>query len=121
LTTTSTSKPDLVFIGCPHCSLNEIRKAAKIVGGRKVREDIELWICTSNHIKEKAKTQVQKMEANGAKILTGTCAVVTWTDKLGIKTIMTNSAKTAHYAPTLNKAEVKLATFEECLKTALKA
>jgi predicted aconitase len=121
LTTTSTSKPDLVFIGCPHCSLNEIRKTAKMVGERKVREDVELWICTSNHIKQKAKTHVQKMEANGAKILTNTCAVVTWTDKLGIKTIMTNSAKTAHYAPTLNKAEAKLATLEECLKTALKA
>jgi predicted aconitase len=48
---------------------------------------------------------VQKIEASGAKVITDTCAVVTWTDKLGIETIMTNSAKTAHYAPTLNKAE----------------
>ncbi|MBS7646808.1 aconitase X catalytic domain-containing protein [Candidatus Bathyarchaeota archaeon] len=120
LTTTSTSKPDLVFVGCPHCSVREIREIAEKIGSRKVKNDIEFWVCTSRHIKEKAKNHVQRIKASGAKIITDTCAVVTWTDKLGIKTIMTNSAKTAHYAPTLNMAEVKLATLEECLKTALK-
>lgn len=120
LTTASASKPDLVFVGCPHCSLDEIRKIANMIGTGKVREDVEFWICTSRFVKEKAKVSVQKIEASGAKVLTDTCAVVTWTDKLGIKTIMTNSAKTAHYAPTLNKAETTLAPFKECLKTALK-
>jgi len=120
LTTTSTAKPDLVFAGCPHCSVNEIREIAEKIGGRKVKAGIEFWVCTSRHIKEKAKRQVQKIEASGAKVITDTCAVVTWTDKLGIKTIMTNSAKTAYYAPTMNKAEVRLASLEECLKTALK-
>ncbi|MEM1536297.1 MAG: aconitase X catalytic domain-containing protein [Candidatus Bathyarchaeia archaeon] len=120
LTTTSTQKPDLIFIGCPHCSLREIREIAEKIGDKKVRRDMELWICTSRHVKDKARKHVQRIEASGAKIITDTCAVVTWTDKLGIKTIMTNSAKTAHYAPTLNKAEAKLASLEECLKTALK-
>lgn len=120
LTTTPASKPDLVFVGCPHCSIREIRQIANIIGAGKVKDDVELWICTSRFIKEKAKAYVHKIEASGAKILTDTCAVVTWTDKLGIKTIMTNSAKTAHYAPTLNKAETTLAPLKECLKTALK-
>jgi predicted aconitase len=31
---------------------------------------------------------------------------------------MTNSAKTAHYAPTLNKAETILASLKECIKRA---
>lgn len=120
LTTTTTQKPDLVFVGCPHCSLQEIKEIANTIRNRKVKSDIEFWICTSRKIKEKAKTHIGKIEASGAKILTDTCAIVTWTDKLGIKTIMTNSAKTAHYAPTLNKAETILAPLKECLKTALK-
>jgi len=120
LTTTRKQKTDLVFVGCPHCSLREIKKIANAIGNQKVRDDIEFWICTSRLVKEKAKAYVRKIEASGAKILTDTCAVVTWTDKLGIKTIMTNSAKTAHYAPTLNKAETILAPLKECLKTALK-
>lgn len=118
--TSSQLKPDLIFVGCPHCSLSEIREIANAVDGKKVRDDIEFWVCTSRCIKEKAKDYVRKIEASGAKVITDTCAVVTWIDKLGIKTIVTNSAKTAHYAPTLNKANTMLVSLKECLKTALK-
>lgn len=120
LTMTQTKKPDLVFIGCPHCSLNEVKHAANLIGDKKIRDKLELWVCTSQHIKEKAGKYANKIEKRGGKIITDTCAVVTWTEKLGIKTIMTNSAKTAHYAPTLNKADITLAPLEECIKTALK-
>jgi predicted aconitase len=120
LTTTSTQEPDLVFVGCPHCSLNEIKQVAELIGSGKVKDGTEFWVCTSQHIKEKARKYAEKIEKSGGHILTDTCAVVTWTDKLGIKTIMTNSAKTAHYAPTLNKAETILAPLKECLKTAFK-
>jgi predicted aconitase len=118
--TTTSQEPDLVFIGCPHCSLNEIKQAAELIQSRKVENGIEFWVCTSRHVKEKAKEYVEKIEKSGGHIITDTCAVVTWTDKLGIKTIMTNSAKTAHYAPTLNRAETIFAPLKECLKTAFK-
>jgi predicted aconitase len=120
LSTTYTKKPDLIFLGCPHCSLNEIKQIADLIGNKKIKKDVEFWVCTSRHIKEKAKKHVEKVEKSGGHVLTDTCAVVTWTDMLKIKTIMTNSAKTAHYAPTLNKAEIFLAPLEECLKIALK-
>ena len=118
LTTASTEKPDLVFIGCPHCSFEEIRQIAELTHNKKVKNGIEFWVCTSRHVKEQAKKEVEKIEKSGGHIITDTCAVVTWTDKLGIKTIMTNSAKTAHYAPTLNKAETILAPLKQCVKTA---
>ncbi len=118
LTTASTEKPDLVFIGCPHCSFGEIRQIAELTRNKKVKNGVEFWVCTSRHVKEQAKKEVEKIEKSGGHIITDTCAVVTWTDKLGIKTIMTNSAKTAHYAPTLNKAETILAPLKQCVKTA---
>jgi hypothetical protein len=120
MSTTSKSKPDLIFIGCPHCSINEIKQIASLINGKKVKKDTEFWVCTSHHIKEKARNYIKKIEKSGAHIITDTCAVVTWTDQLGIKTIMTNSAKTAHYTPTLNKADTILAPLKECLKTAIK-
>jgi hypothetical protein len=119
LSTAAKSEPDLVFIGCPHCSLNEIKKVARTIGGRKLKGGKELWICTSRFVKEKARNHVEKIKQSGAYVITDTCAVVTWTEKLRIKTIMTNSAKTAYYAPTLNKAETILAPLKECLNTAL--
>ncbi|MGQ9506934.1 MAG: aconitase X catalytic domain-containing protein [Candidatus Bathycorpusculaceae bacterium] len=118
LTTTSTQKPDLIFVGCPHSSINEIKQIAELIGDRKIKKETEFWVCTSHHIKEKARKHVEKIEKSGIHVLTNTCAVVTWTEKLGIKTIMTNSAKTAHYAPTLNKAETILAPLKKCVKKA---
>lgn len=118
--TTSTQKPDLVFLGCPHCSLEEIKQIAAFLNGKTVKEETELWVCTSRYIKQKAAKYAKIIEKSGARLLTDTCAVVTWTDKLGIKTIMTNSAKTAHYAPTMNKAETTLAPLKECIKKACK-
>jgi predicted aconitase len=117
---TSTQEPDLVFVGCPHCSLNEIKQIAGLIRDRKVKNETEFWVCTSRYVREKAGECVEKIEKSGGHVLADTCAVVTWTDMLGIKMIMTNSAKTAHYAPTLNRAETILAPLKDCLKTAFK-
>ncbi len=111
-------KPDMIFIGCPHCSLQEIEKLASLIQGKKLKNKIEFWICASKYIKNKAKEYIKIIESSGAKVLTDTCAVVTWTDKLGIKKIATNSVKAAHYLPTMNNAEVLLASMEECVKIA---
>ena len=119
LSTASDRKPDLVFLGCPHCSVNEMKRIARAVQGKKVKHGIEFWVCTSCHVKEKTQDCAKVIERSGGHVLTGVCTVVSWTEKLGIKTIMTNSAKTAYYAPTLSKAEAILAPTRECLKTAV--
>jgi hypothetical protein len=120
LSISSASTPDLVFIGCPHCSMNEIRQVGHALKGKKVRTGTELWICTSRYIKERAADYVRTIESSGGHVLAGVCTVVSWTEMLGIKNIMTNSAKTAYYAPTLNKADAKLAPLEQCLQSAAK-
>jgi len=120
LSTSSTKKPDLVFIGCPHCSMNEIRQVAQLIRGKKVKHGIEFWVCTSSHVRNAAADYVNEIERSGGHVLTGVCTVVSWTEKLGIRTIMTNSAKTAYYAPSLSKAATVLAPMEECLKTVLR-
>jgi len=118
LSTGSGQRPDLVFLGCPHCSLNELKQIADLVSKRKAKDETLFWVCTSRCVKEKAQKYVERIERSGGHVISDTCAVVTWTDKLGIKTIMTNSAKTAHYAPALNRAETRLATLDECITTA---
>ncbi len=120
LSTASTQRPDLIFIGCPHCSLGEIKRIAQLTDGKRVRSEMECWVCTSRHVKERTMADVAKIERSGFHVLTDVCTVVSWTELLGVKTIMTNSAKTAHYAPTLNRAETILAPLETCLKTAFK-
>jgi len=115
---TTHETPDLVFIGCPHCSLNEVKKVAEAVEGKKVRKGTELWVCTSQHVKGKAEKHVNIIEAAGGHVLCDTCAIVTWIKDLGIDAMMTNSAKTAYYAPTLNGVDVTLAPLSECVRSA---
>jgi predicted aconitase len=120
LSTASGAKPDLVFIGCPHCSFGEIKRIAGLMEGKKVKAGLEFWVCTSRSVKEKASRYVKIIENCGGHVLAGVCTIVSWTEALGIRTIMTNSAKTAYYAPTLCKAQTALASLEECVATALR-
>jgi predicted aconitase len=113
----ATSKPDLIFIGCPHCSVSEIRKVARLIQLNKAKSEIEFWVCTSCQVKRRAEKYVKVVEAYGGHVLDGVCTVVSWTEMLGIQTIMTNSAKTAHYAPTLCKAQPILAPIKTCIRT----
>ena len=115
---TSSDKPELIFIGCPHCSLNEIRRVAELIRGKKVRKDIKFWVCTSRFIRRRAKDYVKLIEAAGGKVVCDTCAVVTWLRELGIETLITNSAKTAHYAPSMSRVEVSFLPLKECIKAA---
>ena len=115
---TSNQTPDLVFIGCPHCSAREVKAIADLLQGRRIRKDVEMWICTSRYIKEKAKNYVDVAERAGAHVLCDTCVLVSWIKDLGFNTVMTNSAKTAFYAPTLNEADVVFRPLKQCIKSA---
>lgn len=113
---TTDQTPDLVFIGCPHCSISEVKRVAQALEGRKVRKDTELWICTSSYVKERTKNYVTAIEQAGGRVLCDTCVLVTWIKDLGVDTLMTNSAKTAFYAPALNEVDVTLKPLNKCLK-----
>jgi predicted aconitase len=117
---TTAEAPDLVFIGCPHCSLKEVKSVASLLEGKKVRKDIELWVCMSRYVKEKAKNHVGVIERAGGRVLCDTCVLVTWVKDLSVHILMANSAKTTFYAPTLNGIDVTLAPINQCVKAACK-
>jgi len=115
---TSEKSPDLVFIGCPHCSANEVKEIAGLLENKKARRDVELWVCTSRYVRDKAKKHVEVIERAGGHVLCDTCVLVTWVKDLGFDTLMTNSAKTAFYAPTLNEVDATLKPVRHCIEAA---
>jgi predicted aconitase len=115
---TTTEAPDLVFLGCPHCSLSEVKKVAHALEGKKVHKDIELWVCTSKQVKERAENYVDIIERAGGHVLCDTCVLVSWVKDLGMRTLLTNSAKTAFYAPNLNEVETRLVPLKQCVEIA---
>lgn len=115
---TTDKAPDLIFIGCPHCSRKELAMIANLLGKRQIRKRTELWVCASRHVCEKAEKQVGVIERAGGRVLSDTCVLVSWIKDLGVDTLMTNSAKTAFYAPTLNEADVVFASLKQCIDSA---
>ena len=110
---------DLVSIGCPHASLDEIADIARAVEGRRLQA--ALWITTARQIKGRAMEAgyVTTIEAAGGRVVADTCLVVAPMDALGFRTLATNSAKMAFYAPSYSGLQVRFGSLEQCLDAAL--
>lgn len=115
---TDDSEADFVSIGCPHCSIKEIKRISELLDGKKVNK--EFWITTARPIKEVADRMGYSkiIESSGAKFACDTCCVVA-PIKGRFKTLCTDSAKGCFYARSKNKFNTKLSSIENCIEAAL--
>ncbi len=98
---TTNEKPDFICLGCPHSSLEEIKKIVHLLAGKKLKK--ELWICTSIFMKAAADRMgfSDLIEKAGGKIVCDTCMVVSPIEELGFEVVGVDSAKAANYIPSL--------------------
>jgi hypothetical protein len=110
---------DLVSIGCPHASLVEIEEVARWLGGKRVKA--KLWITTARETRERAQEKglVELIEAAGGRVVADTCLVVAPIEEMGLRSMATNSAKAAFYAPAYSGLEVRFGRLEQCLEAAV--
>jgi hypothetical protein len=110
---------DFVSLGCPHLSLNEIQRIAQQLEGKTVTR--EFWITTSRPMKGMADRMgyTAVIEAAGAKFATDTCCVVAPIQGR-FKALATDSAKACYYAAGKNKFKIRLMTFDDVIREALK-
>jgi len=110
---------DLVSLGCPHASLSELRCAADHLDGRHLKA--ALWITTARSTREAAESEglVARIEAAGGRVVADTCMVVAPVAELGFRSLATNSAKMAFYAPAHSGLKVRYGTLEQCLDAAV--
>jgi predicted aconitase len=111
----SSKKPDLVCLGCPHASLDEVEEVTGYLKGKKLSND--LWICTSILVKAAADRMgyTDIIEKAGGKIVTDTCMVVAPIEELDYQVIGVNSAKAANYVPSMCGLEVVYDDLENLL------
>ena len=109
-------EPDIVILGCPHASLEEIKTLAGKLEGKKLKKPV--WICTSRKVKEDAKAAglVERIEGAGAKVVADTCPVVSPIEQMGFKCTAVNSGKAANYLPGFCKQEVVFGNIDELLE-----
>jgi predicted aconitase len=106
---------DVITLGCPHASIEEIRRVAKLLFNRRLKKP--LYIYTSRYVKTEADKAgfTQTIEKAGGKIFCDTCMVVSPIDKTGVKSIDVTSAKAAYYSPSMSHVNVRLAPLEKLL------
>lgn len=110
---------ELVCVGCPHCSINEIAKVAELLAGKKVAEGTEFWVATSRTAKQLADKRgyTEVIEAAGAKFACDTCMAVAPL-KGRFKSLATTSAKGCFYSRQ-NGMKTKMGGVEECVEAAV--
>ncbi len=108
---------DLVSIGCPHASLDELTEIARLVEGKQLCA--ALWVTTARETRRRAAQAVTTIEAAGGRVVADTCMVVAPVDQLGFKSMATNSAKMAFYAPAHSGLSVRFGPLEQCIEAAL--
>ncbi|MGA2522544.1 MAG: aconitase X catalytic domain-containing protein [Candidatus Bathyarchaeia archaeon] len=110
---------ELVCVGCPHCSINEISKVAELVKGKKVAKDTEFWVATSRSVKQLADKSgyTRVIEAAGGKFACDTCMAVAPL-KGRFRSLATTSAKGCFYSRQ-NLMKTKMGSIEECVQAAV--
>ncbi len=114
---------DLVALGNPHFSASEFTQLAALCHGRRRHPEVALVITSSRQVVAQAEAagHLATLQAFGARLVTDTCWCMLDEPLVppGARTLMTNSAKYAHYAPGLVGRQVRFAGLAGCVEAAV--
>lgn len=115
------SKIDLVALGCPHYTINEIKEVVDLMSGYHVKEGVQFWIYVNKINLELAEKMGfrKALKDCGVNLTVETCMLISPVETWGFKTIMTDSAKCSYYAPMQCKTDVIFGSVEECVEAAI--
>lgn len=112
----------MVSLGNPHFSLTEFALLADLCRGLRRHPDVVLAITCGRAVLEQARAagHVAVLEAFGATLITDTCWCMLGEPVIpaGVRSLMTNSGKYAHYAPGLVGRSVHFASLGACVDSA---
>jgi predicted aconitase len=117
----SGDKVDFVFLGCPHATYHQVKSAAEMLEGKKIKKDTTLWIATARQTRnliEKAGYG-DVIRAAGGKIICDTCPAAALEIGFKPQVMVTNSFKQAHYVPGQFKADSIASDMKSCISAAL--
>ncbi len=121
LTTAEGNRLDMVILGSPHFSVEEFKQLAPLVAGRRRHPDVKFLVTSSRLMRELAEEAgvLAPIVEFGAQITLDTCILTSPMLPPEIKTLMTNSAKYAYYAPSLLSTRVTFGSLADCVRSAI--
>jgi predicted aconitase len=108
------------MLGCPHYTLEQLWEAARLIEGRKVHADCELWIFTPRAIKSVADQNgtTKILEDAGVRVMTDSCSAMSRSVPKGTRVAAFDSAKQAHYLPAIMGVQAWFGDTAECIDAA---
>ena len=102
---------EIIHVGCPHASFEEMKTYAGLLRDRKVDGSVELWVTTNRYVREMARDSgvLAAIEQAGARVITDTCPIschfartcspdpVLRIEPPKLRSIVVDSAKQARY------------------------
>jgi predicted aconitase len=112
---------DFVMLGCPHNSIEQVWTAAKLLDGKKLSPNTQLWIFTPRALRDTAELNGYGdiIRRAGAHLMSDTCPAIGRVMPKGAAVVATDSAKQAHYLPAIMKCQTWFGTVEQCVDAAL--
>jgi predicted aconitase len=112
---------DFVMLGCPHNSVEQIWRAARMLAGKRLHSGTELWLHTPRALREIADRNgyTAMVEEAGGHILSDSCPAISRVVPRGTKVVATDSAKQAHYLPAITGLQTWFGSVEDCVAAAL--
>ncbi|HLF72034.1 MAG TPA: aconitase X catalytic domain-containing protein, partial [Dehalococcoidia bacterium] len=119
--TATDTNVDFVMLGCPHAALEQIEEACRLLDGRKISGNSDLWIFTSRAIRAEAEARgyEEVIKAAGGHLLTDTCPAIGQTVPPGTKVVALDSAKQTHYLPAIMGIQAWFGSTEDCVNAAI--
>lgn len=110
-------KPQLVALGVPHLSINELGYLAKLIGNRKLKNKIKFYVYTSEQVYKMAERYgiKEEIEKSGVKITHSTDAEISPLRELGFEVILTNSAKLAEIVSSEGEVKVRYKSLKDII------
>ncbi len=121
LTTANGDQLDMVVLGSPHFSLAEFKQLAPLLEGKRVHPDVRFLVTSSRAMTLAAKEAgyLATLDSFGGVVTVDTCILATPMLPPEVKTLMTNSAKYAYYAPGMLNTRVTFGNLEDCVWSAV--
>ena len=120
-------KLDAVLVGCPHFSMDEFSRLAKIIQGQldkggSLHRGVRFIVtsCRSTYAQLERSDLLEPIKKFGIEITLDTCPFHTPMLPSDTKVVMTDSGKCAYYAPGELGVKVAFGSMADCVESAVK-
>lgn len=114
---------ELVAIGSPHASVQELRALADGLAGRHLHPGTRVIVTAGREVIRQAGAEglLTRLRASGVQVISDLCwcSITEPVFPPETRTVLTNSGKYAHYGPGLSGRTVRLGSLSDCVTAAV--